>query len=143
MQYAREAGLDLITLHDVFDVVTAASYVEQYEFTLSMLLEFNPRSGKTTALVTLPIDYHITAAVFDAQSQLVVLAVDADVYPTYTKHTAIYDTRSSALTWHNFSSAALPRFAGVDPAGGKALVVQNVGAGPKTNYEFGHFDHTL
>jgi hypothetical protein len=124
----------------VFYVVTSSS-VQQYEFRLSMLLEFNPRTGKTTALAALPVDHDITAAIFDAQSQLVVLAVDIDTGDkTSVSHkTAVVDTRSGALAWRDFSSAALPRFAGFDPAAEKVLAIQNEGEQqPKTNYNVGY-----
>jgi len=121
----------------VFYVVTSSN-VANYEFTLSMLLEFNPGSGRTTALVALPESQAITAAVFDARSQLVVLAVDEDTDGSHRHRTATFDTRSSTLAWHNFSSAALPRFAGFDPVEGKVLAIQDAGEGrPRTNYDLG------
>jgi len=123
----------------VFYVVTVSN-VEHYDFDIWMLLEFNPRSGNTTALVTLPLEHEILEAVYDAQLQLVVLSVDVAYVPNSQRHqTAIFDTSSSTLTWNPNNSAILPSSAGFDPVEGKILAIQNVGGeNPKTNYEFGH-----
>jgi len=123
----------------VFYVVTVST-VEHYDFNIFMLLEFNPRSGKTTALVSLPIGHYIIGAVYDAQLQLVVLSVDVANVPNSQRHqTAIFDTRSSTLTWNPNNSAILPVFVGFDPVEGKVLGIQDVGgANHKTNYKFGH-----
>ena len=122
--------------------VVAASHVENYEFQLYQLLEFDPNSGKTSVLVALPVNHGITAAIFDAQSRLIVLAVEADSgedSDSISHLTAIFDTRTAAVTWQTYSSADLPQFAGFDPVQGKTLVIQNVGEErPKTNYNVGH-----
>ena len=133
----------------VFYAVTESN-VANYEVTLAMVLEFNPRSGKTTALARFDEDHDISAAVFEPKSQLIVLAIDVDTYgceaPGHLCHRlATYDTRTSTLSAiHNDSSGyeimVSSRFAGFDPVEGKNLVIKDVGGVPKskTNYEFGH-----
>jgi hypothetical protein len=132
--------------------VISESNVVNYELTLAMLLEFNPRSGKTTALATFDEDHDISAAVFEPKSQLIVLAIDVHTYangcetPGHLCHRlATFNTRTSTLSaLHNDSSAyaamVSSRVAGFDPVAKQNLVIKNVGGVPrsKTNYEFGH-----
>ena len=73
-------------------------YVEHYEeFELYQLLVFDPRIGKTTALLALPVEHEITAAVLDAQSQPIVPAVETEEGSnSISRLTAIFDTRTAS-----------------------------------------------
>jgi hypothetical protein len=130
--------------------VVIESDVANHEITLSMLLEFDPRSGKTITLATFDEDHHISAAVFEPKSQLIILAIDyssdyCESAGRFCHRLATLDTRTGSLSaLHNDSSAYATMvsslFADFDPVEGKNLVIKNVGGVPrsKTNYEFGH-----
>jgi len=118
--------------------VVSISNVANYEFTLSMLLEFDPQTGITSSLLELEVFHDITDSVFDPELGLLFFGID-DVYQR-TKRTGIYDTRTRTI---RYTPGALDAelFAGFDSTARKIVSIRDVGgSNPKTNYEYGVLD---